>query len=59
VFGPAAPSPADADQVWRAVDELRDGLGSGKTRWQRFRAAVSLRSLSDRKAGERERKEPR
>jgi hypothetical protein len=61
VFGPAAPSPADADQVWRAVDELRNGLGSGKTRWQRFRAAVSLRSLSDRKTGgrESERKGPR
>jgi Transglutaminase-like enzymes, putative cysteine proteases len=54
VFGPAAPSPADADQVWRAVDELRNALGAGKSRWRRLRAAVSLRSLSGyRESGDR------
>jgi len=46
VFGPAVPSATDADQVWRAVDELRSALRAGKTKRQRIRAAVSLRSLT-------------
>jgi hypothetical protein len=46
VFSPGTPTDHDADQVWRAVAELRRSLGSGKTRWQRLRAAVSLRSVT-------------
>jgi hypothetical protein len=45
VFAPTPPSLDDADRVWRVVDELRESLAAGKTRWQRMRAAVSLASL--------------
>jgi hypothetical protein len=45
VFAPTQPSQDDADRVWRAVGELRQSLGDGKTRWQRIKAAVSLASL--------------
>ena len=45
VFAPAVPAAEDADRVWTAVSDMRRQLGVGLTRWQRFRAAVSLRSL--------------
>ena len=45
VFGPSAPPEEDADRVWAAVEDLRRSLGEGLTRWQRVKAAVSLRSL--------------
>ena len=45
VFGPVAPSPDEADTVWRAVDELRRDLGRRQTPWRRFVALISLRSL--------------
>ena len=45
VFAPAAPPAEDADTVWRVVDELQASLDVGLTRWQRFKASVSLRSL--------------
>ena len=45
VFSPDAPADADADRVWLAVEELRKSLDSRRTRWERLRAAVSLRSL--------------
>jgi hypothetical protein len=45
VFGPAAPSPDEADTVWRAVDELRRALGRRLSPWRRFVALISLRSL--------------
>jgi len=56
VFAPTSPTDADADRVWQAVDELRRSMGTGKTRWQRIMAAVSLASLGgyrrrDRKPG--------
>ncbi|HWD61418.1 MAG TPA: transglutaminase-like domain-containing protein, partial [Humibacter sp.] len=44
-FGRAEPDDTDADQVWRAVDELRRDLNARTTRWGRLRAKVSLRSL--------------
>ncbi|MHA7987105.1 DUF4129 domain-containing transglutaminase family protein [Rathayibacter sp. CAU 1779] len=44
-FGLAEPTEGDADQVWRAVDELRRDLDARTTRWGRIRARVSLRSL--------------
>ena len=44
-FAPGGPASDDADRVWSAVSDMRRALGSGKTRWQRARAAVSLRSL--------------
>lgn len=45
VFAPDEPLEADADSVWRAVDELQASLDAGLSRWQRLRARVSLRSL--------------
>ena len=45
VFSPGASELADAEKVWRAVDELRASLDVGLTRWQRIRARVSVRSL--------------
>lgn len=45
VFAPEPPSAPDADRVWKAVGEMRTHLDTGLTRWQRFRAAVSTRSL--------------
>ncbi|MFC0682500.1 transglutaminaseTgpA domain-containing protein [Lysobacter korlensis] len=45
VFSPDDPADADADRVWLAVEELRKTLDSRRTRWERVRAAVSLRSL--------------
>ena len=45
IFAPDAPSGTDADNVWRAVDELQASLDDGLTRWQRTKARISLRSL--------------
>lgn len=45
VFAPGEPKDADADQLWRSIDELRFGLGADRTRWERVKALVSLRSL--------------
>lgn len=45
VFGPTAPEPEEADAAWRDVYALRASLGEQRSRWQRLRAAVSLRSL--------------
>ena len=45
VFSPDQPRDGEADRVWRAVGDLRESLNDGRTRWQRIRAAISLRSL--------------
>ncbi|TPX00503.1 DUF4129 domain-containing protein, partial [Schumannella luteola] len=45
VFAPDAPSEADAERVWVAVGELRTSLDSGRTRRERLRALISVRSL--------------
>jgi hypothetical protein len=48
VFSPLAPSREEADTVWKAVDDLRGQLDRRDTRWKRWLAAVSLRSLGYR-----------
>lgn len=48
VFSPLAPSREEADTVWKAVDDLRSQLDRRDTRWKRWLAAVSLRSLGYR-----------
>jgi len=48
VFSPDTLDPAEADRVWRAVQDLTDGLDTGLTRWQRIKARVSLRSFGGR-----------
>jgi hypothetical protein len=44
-FGPGDPDENEASLVWRSVDELTTALDAGRTRWQRLRARISLRSL--------------
>jgi transglutaminase-like putative cysteine protease len=45
VFSPDEPRQDDADQVWRAVADLRLSMSDSRTRWERVKAAISLRSL--------------
>jgi hypothetical protein len=45
VFGPSAPGVAAAATYWESIDAERRAMSHGVGRWQRFRAAVSLRSL--------------
>lgn len=45
VYAPEQPSPAEADKVWEAADAVRASLVEGVPRRERWRAAVSLRSL--------------
>jgi transglutaminase-like putative cysteine protease len=45
VFAPDTPSEADADRVWVAVGELRHSLDAGRTRRERLRSLISVRSL--------------
>jgi hypothetical protein len=45
VFSPTEPEASDADKVWGAVAKLNKDLRAGLTARERFRAAVSLRSL--------------
>jgi hypothetical protein len=58
-FGPEQPSPTEADSVWRAVDDLRLSLDEDRTRWERIRARVSLRSLGGYSVSRFFRREPR
>jgi hypothetical protein len=44
-FGPEDPDNSEAELVWRSVNELKASLNAGKTRWERLRARISLRSL--------------
>lgn len=45
VFSPGRPAEADAERVWTTVDELRGALSTGRTRRERLRARLSVRSL--------------
>ena len=45
VFSPGEPDADEADNVWRSVRELVATLDDDRSRWQRIRSAVSLRSL--------------
>ena len=53
VFAPGDPPPEEAERVWTTVADLRRSLDEGLTRWERFRAAVSLRSLRGYHGGTR------
>ena len=44
-FAPGMVDDDEARQAWVDVMHLRAALGAGLTRWQRIRAAISLRSL--------------
>src|SRR5262249_28711970 len=45
VFGPGQPSPGAATWYWSEIERARRQIGREMTRWQRLRAAISLRSL--------------
>ena len=45
VFGPGRPPPESATWYWSEVDRMRNQMSNAVSRWQRLRAAVSLRSL--------------
>ncbi|HYH73508.1 MAG TPA: transglutaminase-like domain-containing protein [Nocardioides sp.] len=45
VFGPRAPEEAAAATYWQSIDAERRAMSEQVTRWQRLRAAISLRSL--------------
>lgn len=45
VFAPGEPDAAEAERVWRTVEELQAALDDGLSRWQRLKARVSVRSL--------------
>ena len=45
VFSPGEPGQDEADQVWRAVTDLRHSMSDSRSRWERIKAAISLRSL--------------
>jgi len=45
VFAPMEPDEAEVESVWRAVADLRATMAMGRSRWERLRAAVSLKSL--------------
>lgn len=47
-YSGVAPTPAEAETVWKAVDDLRAQLAKRDTRGKRLLAAVSLRSLGYR-----------
>jgi hypothetical protein len=50
-YSGVAPTPAEAESVWKAVDDLRSQLAKRDTRWKRLLAAISLRSLGYRGRG--------
>ena len=45
VFGPSAPDAGAATTYWESVDAERRAMSQEVGRWQRLRAAISLRSL--------------
>lgn len=45
VFAPGGPAEGDDERVWREVDALQQRLAAPRTRRERWRAAISLRSL--------------
>lgn len=55
VFAPGEPSEEDVTRVWQEVDGLQESLDTPLSTFQRWRAAVSLRSLrrGGRRAGRR------
>lgn len=45
-FAPTLPGEPDAEHVWRSVGDLRASMGKGRTRWERIKALVSVRSFA-------------
>ncbi len=45
IYAPEQPSESDADRVWDAADALRASFADGRTRRERWKAAISVQSL--------------
>lgn len=45
VYAPEEPDPREADRVWATADAVRASFAEGRTRRERWRAAISPRSL--------------
>jgi TgpA N-terminal domain/Transglutaminase-like superfamily len=45
IFSPEDPEDETAKEVWASVAELEKSLDANRTRWQRIRARISIRSL--------------
>jgi len=45
-FAPGEPTEAQAEEAWRFVEQVREGLDAALTRGQRVRSRVTIRSLS-------------
>jgi hypothetical protein len=50
-FAPEQPDDAEVELVWHSVRELVASMNDGKTRWQRLKARISLRSLGGYSVG--------
>jgi hypothetical protein len=59
VFHSEPPEVAASEQFWLIVDAERRSFAAGKSRWQRFRSAVSLRSFVPELQVERPTRAPR
>ena len=49
IFGPEDVDEAEAERFWADVDAALLGLGAGRSRWRRWRAALSTGSLLRRR----------
>lgn len=45
IFAPIEPGADEAAELWKSIDELTASLALGKTRWERLKARISVRSL--------------
>ena len=45
-FAPGSPTDAQADEAWRSVDQVREGLDTALSKWQRVHAHVSVQSMT-------------
>ena len=45
IFAPIEPDASEATELWKSIDELTASLSLGKTRWERIKARISVRSL--------------
>jgi hypothetical protein len=45
IFAPVEPDADEAARLWKSIDELTASLAKGKSRWERLKARISVRSL--------------
>ncbi|MCU1482566.1 MAG: transglutaminase protein [Subtercola sp.] len=57
VFGPDEPAEADVSAFWGEVERILAGMATSRSRWQRLRARLSVRSFAARRGEARTRRE--